>query len=72
MNKNYLRNVVNEAYIQPKAVAPRKAIMIDLYSGIAELIPHDEFEEATAGLRRVKGQSGIVTYKGEEYLVVVA
>jgi hypothetical protein len=72
MNKNYLRNVVNEAYIESKAVAPRKAIMIDLYSGRAEIVPPDEIEEATAGLRRVKGQGGIVTYKGEEYLVVVA
>lgn len=72
MNKNYLRNVVNEAYIQPKAVAPRKAIMIDLYSGRAELIPSDEIEEATEGLRKVKGQGGVIVYKGEEYLVVLA
>lgn len=70
MNKNYLRNVVNEAYIQPKAAA-KKAIMIDLYSGSSEIIPSNELKEATAGLRPVKGEGGTVVYKGEEYLVVV-
>jgi len=71
MNKKYLRNVVNEAYIQPKAVAPRKAIMINLYSGSSEIIPSNELKETTAGLRPVKGEGGTVVYKGEEYLVVV-
>ena len=71
MNKNYLRNVVNEAYLQPKA-APKKAIYINLYNGASEIIPADEVKEATAGLRPVKGEGGTVVYKSEEYLVVVA
>ena len=71
MNKNYLRNVVNEGYVNPKA-ASKRAIYINLYNGGSEIIPADEVKEATQGLRGIRGEGGVVVYKGEEYLVVVA
>lgn len=71
MKKGYLRNVVNEGYINSKA-ASKKAIYINLYNGASEIIPTSEVKEATEGLRPVRGADGVVVYKGEEYLVVVA
>lgn len=70
MKNSYLRNVVNEAYINSKA-APKRAIFINLSNGGSEIIPADEVKEATQGLRGVRGEGGVVVYKGEEYLVVI-
>ena len=71
MKNSYLRNVINEGYLKPKISGPKRYIMIDLYSGRAESVPQEDIDEAIYGLRRVKGKDGMITYKGEEYIVVV-
>lgn len=73
MNKNYLRNVVNESYIQPKA-ASKKAIVINLEYGneeFSQAIPSSEIKEATEGLEPIKAKNGLVIYRAETYVVVV-
>ena len=51
--------------------ANQKVIIIDLYDGVARLLPSAEFKDAAEGLRKVVGKDGFVTYKGEEYLLVI-
>jgi hypothetical protein len=78
MSKGYLKNVVNESYIKNKGELWRsnpavRAILIDLYTGRAEGIPavEEEIDNWIEGLKPIKGKGGIITYKGEEYMVVI-
>ena len=78
MKKGYLRNVVNEGYVkggkEPWRSNPAvRAILIDLYTGRAEEIPavEEEINNWIEGLKPVKGKGGLITYKGEEYMVVI-
>ena len=73
MNKKYLRNVINESYIQPK-VSSKKAIVINLeYNNeeFSEVIPSSEIAEATEGLEPIRVKNGLTIYRGETYVVVV-
>jgi hypothetical protein len=47
-----------------------KAIIIDLYTGEADVLPEDEIKEATRGLKKIKTEAA-TTWKAEEYIVVV-
>jgi hypothetical protein len=71
MNKGYLKNVINESYVRGKVNSAPRVLFIDLYTGKSEDISADEIPDATEGLRPVKGQNGVITYKGEESMVIV-
>jgi len=78
MKKSYFRNVINEGYIKGKREPWRsnpavRAILIDLRTGKAEEIPavEEEIDNWIEGLRPVKGKGGLITYKGEEYMVLI-
>lgn len=45
-------------------------LMIDLYTGQAEKLPLEELEPATRGLTEVQGEDGLVSWKGDEYIIV--
>ena len=73
MKKGYLRNVLNEAYIQPKATS-KKAFVINLEYGneeFSEVIPSSEIAEATEGIEPIRAKNGLTIYRGETYVVVV-
>jgi hypothetical protein len=45
-------------------------LIIDLHTGAAEILPEEEFKPATQGLQKIETDVAI-TYRGEEYMVVV-
>ena len=47
-----------------------KTLVIDLYTGKVATLPQEDFAAAIEGLERTESPAG-VTYKGEEYIVVV-
>ena len=48
-----------------------KTFIIDLYTGKVDVLPEEEFKDAIEGLTKVVSEEGIVSYRGEEYIVVV-
>ena len=48
-----------------------ETFIIDLYTGKVDVLPKGEFEDATDGLEEVVSEGGIVSYRGEEYIVVI-
>ena len=48
----------------------KTAYIIDLYTGKAEILPEEELVPATQGLKKWETPDAI-TYKGEEYLVMI-
>lgn len=83
MKKSYLKNVVNEAYAfkasgksfeKWKTNSAFRAIYIDLYSGKPKELPAvlEDVEPWIEGLKPSMSANGaIVTYKGEEYMIVI-
>ena len=48
----------------------KNILIIDLYNGQTDILPPEQFEEATQGLESFMTEVA-TTYKGEEYMVVV-
>jgi hypothetical protein len=79
MKKGYLRNVVNESYttgtgkgLPWKTNPAARFIKIDLRSTYAEEIDKEEAMKWTRGISPIRGTGGLLTYQGEEYLVLIS
>jgi hypothetical protein len=48
----------------------KNVLIIDLYTGQTDVLPAEELNAATKGLKPIETKTA-TTYKGEEYMVVV-
>ena len=48
----------------------KNILIIDLYTGQTEVLPAEELNAATKGLKPIETEAA-TTYKGEEYMVIV-